>query len=169
MVPASASAHILDRQGPITVLLHTDPNDQPQAHAKSQFLFIVANDNRVFSFDDYDTQVVVETNGKTLFDKKVFAPPKSFNSMIVDYTFPSIGVFDVTIKGTPKNGTKAEPFTADFTLRVDQIATASSQSHIWIILFAGAGGVVLILLFLRYVIGIKLKKPTIKKNPASPD
>lgn len=119
--PQYVGAHILRTDRTISALLHVDPDDTPVAHMQSVLSFEFEDKTNQFSINNCNCILAIKNNGHTIYAQKL-SPNNTSSTHLVGtnalYTFPQIGVYDVTLVGTPKTQDAFQPFTLSFFLRV---------------------------------------------------
>jgi hypothetical protein len=128
--PWLVQAHTLKTDGQITVLLHTDPDDDPVAGREATILLSVTDPASQFNPADCDCLVTVAEKNRQLLS---IHPPTSRQTSIYDFavpiTFPERAVYQITLSGTPKSAGQFQPFAVTYDLRVDrQVAPAPTQN-----------------------------------------
>lgn len=123
VVPAAASAHELKTDNTIGVVLHVNPNDDPIAGESSNFFFDIKDKSNQFDLANCDCYVIVAQQNKELSKQ-----PLLTSSSAVSYTFPSKGIYTVSLQGKPYDAASFTPFAVNYTIRVDKVATVSGVS-----------------------------------------
>jgi hypothetical protein len=140
-IPAPASAHVLKVDGTIGAVLHIDPNDSPEAGTPASIFFDLKDSSGKFSIEKCACAVTITEGDKTVFNRNLIS------LAAVTYTFPEIGLYDVSLSGSPKDGASFDAFKLSYDIRVEtanENATAHNnknffQEHIThIVLFGGA-------------------------------
>lgn len=142
-----ALAHEYQSDGSVTVLLHTNPDDDPIAAEPASLFFQVTDTANRFDAAKCDCSVTVSNEGKSLFAGFLFRiEGASIYAFTVPFTFPKKAVYSISVAGSPKTAGDFQKFAVKFDLRVDRTAdnaaAASPRDH-WLpylflgILFAG--------------------------------
>lgn len=140
LLPTASFAHVYATDGPIRVLLHTDPDDNPPTHEQSQLNFYAFDDENKFLGTQCTCAVVVTGNGATILNQKIFTDQNAAkNIAAVPIVFPKLGVYTITLTGQPITGASFHPFTLHYTVRVAQEGkvVASSASRTSLLVNAG--------------------------------
>ena len=128
-----ASAHVLETDNGVSAILHLKPDDNPIAGKAVPVNLLFSNDVGGFKLNDYKVQLRLLENSTLKFSGSV--QPLFFGSATegeVMATFPSAGVYDVKVIGTP-TAKDAPPFSLTFDVKVAAKATNASKT--------GLGGV----------------------------
>jgi hypothetical protein len=140
-VATPVSAHVLKVDGTIGAVLHIDPNDSPEAGTPASIFFDLKDSSGKFSIEKCACAVTITENGKTVFTRNLIS------LAAVTFTFPEIGLYDVSLSGLPKDGASFDAFKLSYDIRVETAnETANTQNnknffqeHIThIVLFGGA-------------------------------
>ncbi len=122
-----ASAHLLEQNNGISAVLHMPPDDNPQAGQITKLYLSFGNSANQFRLQNCTCQVSIKNNGRTLLTT---TPQPAQNgaplNSVASITFPAIGVYDVIVIGSAKNG-EFQAFQLDYLVRV-ATATASRST-----------------------------------------
>lgn len=128
--PLLAQAHTLKTDGEITVLLHTDPDDDPTADRPATILLAITDQTSQFNPADCDCLVTVAEKNRQLLS---LHPQASQQTSIYDFavpvTFPDRAVYQIMLSGTPKSAGQFQPFAVTYDLRVDRQAAAAPNQN----------------------------------------
>lgn len=139
LLPKAASAHTFAYDGPIRVLLHVDPQDDPPTNTQAQLFFILSDKDDKFLGSHCNCTLIVSGNGKTLLKQKVFTDKSADNNVTTaSFVFPRLGVYQISLYGQPKKGFDFHSFRLDYTQRVSQVGedVKTSRSPL-IVIIAG--------------------------------
>jgi hypothetical protein len=119
--PASAHIYITDRN--ITVLLHTNPDDDPIVNQPASMLFEITDKTNRFQVADCDCSVMISRQGQMLLNSPLltFNTP-SIYEFTMPFTFPEKAVYEITFTGKPKTANAFQAFQVQYNLRVDRDA-----------------------------------------------
>jgi len=119
-----ASAHVLKEDNGISAVLHIPPAQQTQLD------FSFSSQQSTFSLKNCDCQVIVQANGNTIQTEPLGAGSEdSGASAAASVTFPSIGVYDVIVEGSAKDGA-FKSFKLDYVERVATSAVATTSQPV---------------------------------------
>lgn len=121
----STDAHVVKTDGEITASLHIDPADNPIAGDSASLIFLFDDETNRFRTTICDCRVTIssaENPEEKLFDRML---PRTG---VLSFTFPSKGIYTVTLDGTPKQGFTFQNIHTSFDIRVDRDA-AETQSE----------------------------------------
>lgn len=150
VVPLPLSAHVLKQDGPISGVLHMPPSDAPSAGASQKLGIAFGDPKNTFNINKCQCKVVLQLNDKavqTVSLKPYFKDSKL--SSTSEVMFPSIGIYDVLIKGSATDESFAD-FQLDYVVRVATSADgsqASIQGDGTSILIIAAGSLVILAMF----------------------
>lgn len=129
LLPAVTFAHTYESEGPIRVLLHTDPDDNPPTHNPTQLDFSVFDDTNQFLGSHCSCTVTVSGNGKTILKQAILTGANADkNVATVPVIFPQLGTYTVTISGQPKPGSDFHPFTLNYKVPVTTEGSAPAHT-----------------------------------------
>ena len=126
LFPLPASAHILKTDGQIGAILHVDPDDDPFIGQPASLYFELKDTSGQFSAANCTCQVDIATDGKSLVKQP--GTPSTTNGIGFSYTFPSAGVYTLTLTGQPVTPGAFQPFTLVYAQRVAREAVDQSSS-----------------------------------------
>jgi hypothetical protein len=145
-LPLAASAHVIQTDGSIEALLHINPDDKPLAGQTAGLTFTLTDSGNKFSAQSCDCRIIIKNGSQTLLDRPVTAREARSGRVIwVDYTFPYQSVYDVTLKGAPRQADGFQAFQLDYDdVRVERgtIKAAASPLITWGVV--GVGGIALL-------------------------
>ncbi len=127
-LPFSATAHVTKADGPMKVMVHMDPDDEPIAGQATALHLLFKHSDGLFELENctctaqivpYKDLADVAENA----DKVVLEPSmrESSGSRVYSFThtFPTKGMYAIIVEGTPKDST-FEPFRIVFDKRVER-------------------------------------------------
>jgi hypothetical protein len=125
-----ALAHVLKNDGPIGVLLHVNPDDDPIVGQPAALLFSVTDSTNRFDPAACNCMVTISEQGKQLFSGSMLrlGSAASIYSLTLPFTFPEKAVYHIVASGHPKNGKSFQNFQVDYDLRVDRGTDAQPAS-----------------------------------------
>jgi len=128
-LPAVSLAHTYASDGPIRVLLHTDPDDNPPTHNPTQLDFSVFDDTNQFLGSRCNCAVTVTGNGKTILKQAIFTGKDADkNVTTVPVIFPQLGTYTVNIAGQPKPGSDFHAFNLNYKVPVNTEGSAGGAA-----------------------------------------
>jgi hypothetical protein len=164
-----ASAHVLKEDNGISAVLHIPPEDTPEANTATELDLSFGDNANAFSLPDCNCKVTVK-NGPQVIYQAVPKPALEGATLdsIVNVNFPVIGVYDVIVDGSAKDG-KFQPFHLDYLVRVATSATGgetmkTSKGAGSEVVVIGVGSLA-ILIMLAYN-SISIGGRYVKKKPA---
>ncbi len=133
---APAFAHNVKTSGNVAALFHLEPNHNPKAGDPSKIWFALTKQGgEAIALDQCNCQITVYSNQQVLFQ-----PPlsplnaeryKALPSAVV--MFPKAGIYQVEIKGTPKQEGNFESFKFNYDVTVQPgsvVAPSGSENPI---------------------------------------
>jgi hypothetical protein len=114
-LPLAADAHTLETAGPLSLLLHVDPDDQAKALVPSHLLFEWSDRTGRFRLPECDC-VFRATKENASFP--IEASVVDDHTALAMFTFPEPGVYQVTAEGQPKSPEAFASFSFHFDVRV---------------------------------------------------
>lgn len=130
--PLPVAAHITESDGPISILLHVDPNDDPIAGPPTPLHFLIKDSSNTFSVESCNCQILIGnyTDRESLAQNAhVFALTENAREhsgsrvYSIEHTFPKKGIYSIIVQGAPKAGVAFTPFKVQFNLRVGRADT----------------------------------------------
>src|SRR6185437_2925128 len=99
-----ASAHVTQTDGSISAIMHIEPDDDPIVGQPTDFFFEFLDQASKFKTADCNCTATISQNGKQLFSTQLFktSDTSDFVTPLFSYSFPSKGVYDVQVSGSPK-------------------------------------------------------------------
>lgn len=129
LLPTLSFAHTFRSDGPVTVLLHVDPQDDPSTNGPSQLNFYVFDSQHRFLGANCICSVDVTGNGATILKKVITFNDSGYNHVAhVPIVWPSLGIYQITLVGKPKQSTDFHAFTLNYIQRVDVLGSSPSGS-----------------------------------------
>jgi hypothetical protein len=120
-LPTKISAHVLQTDKDIGVIMHITPDDDPVAGKISEIFLDFKNTDGKFDAKNCECSVSITTAESNLFYSKIFTNPKSDSeSVIVPITFPEKAVYKIEVAGKPKERNTFQPFNISFDVRVSK-------------------------------------------------
>ena len=139
---ARAHSFLTDRD--ITVLLHTNPDDDPIVGQPAAVLLQVTDSTNKYSSSKCDCEISIAEGNKVLFaGPLLYIVGASVYDLTAPFTFPEKAVYQITVTGKPKVVGEFQDFRVEYDLRVDRGSVAPApkpdNSKIW---FMVAGAIV---------------------------
>ena len=142
VLPPWAYAHITKSDGPMSVMLHTDPDDEPIGGTPTLFHVLFRTRDTNFSIENCDCLLYVgpyadkdllEKRGHQIAITPALKEKSGSRVYALPYTFPDRkGVYAVIITGSPKEGSEFEPFRIEFSERVARTSGVDTLSNSWL-------------------------------------
>lgn len=121
---AAVKAHEIKTSGTLDILLHMEPLDDPAAGEPGEMYFGVSDSAEKFKFADCACTATVAFEGQELLRYKITAadeaPDWGANVARVNFTFPKIGIYQVTIEGSSNNNNSFAPFKLEYDKRIER-------------------------------------------------
>jgi hypothetical protein len=114
MISQPAFAHILQTDGSIGAVLHTDPDDDPIIGKPTGFFFELKDKQGKFKLENCDCTFSISTNGKEIFSQPLSKDASSF------FTFSKKGLYQIQLTGKPNTANLFQSFTVQYNLRVEK-------------------------------------------------
>jgi hypothetical protein len=112
----TASAHTLDLDGDIAVVLHVNPNDMPVSSSPTSFILFFNDSTNRFALSKCNCKATILEDTQTIVTEQLVASsPLQSNDPI---TFPKPDVYTIEVSGKPKDGHAFQPFFVSYTVRV---------------------------------------------------
>ena len=154
MLGHPVQAHILNQDNGIYAILHIDPDDNPQAGTPTILLLTFGANDGTFVLGDCACNVSVQSNNQTIYKTSpVPAFVGSSYQAISKVTFPSIGIYQLTVNGSSKTH-KFPNFSLNYVVRVStssQVPTKVADISL-VVIFSIAGAVIFILVAMVAII-----------------
>lgn len=151
--PLFALAHEWQTDGAITVLLHTNPNDDPVADQPAELLFGITDTTKHFSVSNCDCAVTISKGAEQIASAPLttLAPEPTIFSFSMPFTFPKAAVYHIVVTGSPKTSGAFQKFQVAYDLRVERDPNAVPSGLDWMSYLAIAGVVLIILISVYFV------------------
>ena len=155
--PQTIFAHVLQTDGSIGVVFHTDPDDDPIAEQPTAFFFHIKDRQNKFSFEKCQCEVTVSEHGKTINTQTITKGSTT-------YTFPKEDNYKVIFSGQPKTNEDFQKFALTYDVSVThdnkpQVIQKPSTNATQFPFMIKAGSVLLFIICITLLI-IKKKKPS---------
>jgi hypothetical protein len=168
LLPLSLGAHEIKTSGTLNILLHMEPLDNPAAKEDAQLLFSVEDTAAKFKFADCTCRVIVKSfDNKELLNRLVTpaddAPDWGVNVARIEFVFPEIGIYRVSLQGTSKNNTFTD-FNLEYDKRIERESVNESLSKVeedsedWFQNYYIIGGAIIIFGIIIYEVSNRLRK-----------
>ena len=123
-VPLLVSAHTLQTDGNIGAVLHIDPNDDPVAMQPAHLYFSIQDTTKKFSPQNCNCSLTIALQNKSVLDQPITQTEAS--TIEIPFTFPTAGVYTVTLAGKPKTAGTFSNFSLIYNTRVERGAVTNS-------------------------------------------
>ncbi|MBV9159436.1 MAG: hypothetical protein JO019_02440 [Candidatus Kaiserbacteria bacterium] len=124
-LPLAASAHVLKTSGTMGIVLHLDPEDEPQAGVVTPIYLAFKDTAGRFKFSECDCRMYIAPYAQkdsidTSKASDAFLHTHGGDELNADATFvfPKPDVYALEVVGTPKDGSSFTPFTVLYDVRV---------------------------------------------------
>jgi hypothetical protein len=158
----SASAHTLDLDGDIAVILHVNPNDMPNSGSPTSFILFFNDSTNRFALSKCDCRATILEGTQTIETEQLIdSQPLQSNDPI---TFPKPDVYTIEVDGKPKELHAFQPFFVSYNVRVvpktsaTVIKSDTVPIEVWIVL-----GVIVVPIF-TYVIMLNIRERKQRKR-----
>jgi hypothetical protein len=131
IVPA-VSAHVIEGDGSIAILLHLEPNDDPIIGKAAVAKFTVSDSSNEFAFEKCDCMFSVthtEQDGRPEVTPAAFLIENKGRLASFSYVFKE-GDYVLTLAAVPKPGAKFNPFTTVFNVQITNDGSTFAPPHI---------------------------------------
>ncbi len=120
-VPLIASAHALEANKDIGIVLHIDPSDTPVPGSPSRIYLEFKNKNGAFSISECSCALSIAKHGSAAVFRVALAQSQADPALAdASFSFPSAGVYTLRVEGVPVSGPGFTPFDATFDVRVSE-------------------------------------------------
>lgn len=120
MFPAKTFAHVLQANRDVGVIMHIAPDDDPVAGKESEIFLEFKDPNGKFDPKNCDCSILITTNDSNLYYKKIFGDQNTKQTLLLPFTFPEKGIYNIEITGKPKKKDAFGPFNISFDVRVSR-------------------------------------------------
>jgi hypothetical protein len=124
IIASPAAAHYYETDGSISALMHIHPNDTPAAKEPTDIGFQIIDTAKKFKGYGCDCSVEIFQDGKQVFQTQlnILAADTRLQDKLFTVTFPEKAVYSIRLIGKPKTNQVFQPFTLDYSVRVDRDA-----------------------------------------------
>lgn len=146
LVPAITSAHVLETNNTVGVVIHVDPDDDPIVGQPATFFLDFKDRENKFKLEQCDCKVSITKDSKEVFNLPLTTSSFSF-------IFPGKGAYQIKVIGKPPKEDEDlfKPFTINHDLQITREAPAK-KANSWLtthtLHLVAAVGVVIYALFL---------------------
>ena len=147
-----ASAHIYRTDGAITVLLHTNPDDDPIVGQPAMLLFQVSDTTNHFNASKCVCKITISNQDQQLFSGQLqgLGTAPSIYDLTIPFTFPVQAVYGIDVAGQPQTAGNFQSFQLHYDLRVSRIVIQPDKftnPMIWIASGILMAGVIILILY----------------------
>lgn len=124
-IPLLSYAHQTKTDGPISIQLHVEPNDEPKTGGPT-VMYIINDSEQAMSFADCDCMVSIVPSAergkpdRTESIELIAGEMLSATVYKIEHTFTVPDVYAISLAGKPKTGANFEPFMIEFSVRVEE-------------------------------------------------
>jgi hypothetical protein len=119
-------AHTIKTDGDVGATFHLEPNHNPRAGESSRVWFaLTRRGGQPIPLSQCNCQLKISPQSSVQKEAKVINPPLKAISAEkyqgipgADFVFPSAGIYELEISGTPKAGGQFQPFKLFYTVTV---------------------------------------------------
>lgn len=119
-----AYAHVLKKDGPIGVVLHINPEDDPYVGQPADFFFDIKDTSNKFDASRCNCVAKILKNNQEIYSQSLDS------SVTFVYSFPEKAIYQVILKGQPSEGSPFQPFEIKYDIRVSREQKNSSQNFL---------------------------------------
>lgn len=112
----TASAHILESDGPVSAVMHMPPDDNPQAGKPIDVNLSFSSTDGSFTLINYDTKLRIERDGQLLDQADVTRKDGYEREASGEVEVAEPGAYTLVVAGTPQSAGRS--FTLRYTIRV---------------------------------------------------
>lgn len=122
LFPLKVLAHETKYAGDIGVLLHTEPDDSPITEEPAQLYFAFTDGDESFTLSSCNCTVRIEQDENLLETGALRQADASYGSNVgyFDFIFPTKGVYQVILIGSPLEPSSYHDFEIAYDLRVER-------------------------------------------------
>lgn len=121
-LPISTSAHVLETSNEIGAVIHIDPEDDPIVNEPSVIYFEITDKSGKFSLNSCSCVVTISNSETELIHQSLITP-------VMNYTFPSAGVYTIKLSGKPTTANNFKEFTLSWDFRVTRTKSFDSNPN----------------------------------------
>lgn len=126
---SNVSAHTLETDGTMGVIMHTDPEDNPQVNQKALIYFDLKDSLNKFDHAKCDCKALILKEQNTLFENALsFLDQSGEYSATTNFTFPEKGNYTIRLEGVSKDGS-FQNFNLNYDLSVGAKGSGSAAPH----------------------------------------
>ncbi len=134
---APVYAHQIKTSGTMSILQHSDPNDEPVAGMTTTLYLNITDSAGTFSAQHCDCTVyiapyrsleTIETTGVS-FDFETGLTHTYNENYSLEYVFPDRDVYAIVVEGAPRESGKFSPFRIVFDIRVAHEVSPSKEDQ----------------------------------------
>lgn len=157
-------AHVHERSGDISALIHITPDDKPVANEDAVIHLGIQDNNENIYVPNCSCTVSIKKDGEEVLKYKIvenFGDDATLYNAYVPLKFPSAGAYDIVLSGTVHKDDEHKEFSLNFATYVEEGQTSveevqKTQDSFPITLAACILAVILIILL--YIVFIRKKK-----------
>ncbi|HEY9832510.1 MAG TPA: hypothetical protein V6D26_18130 [Stenomitos sp.] len=121
-----AAAHTVGISGDVAATFHITPNHNPKAGKSTQAWFaLTRKGGQPIPLSQCNCQLLVYSKPRSQKARPLLTPPLRAISAEqyrgipgADIVFPTVGAYELELKGTAKSGARFRPFTLNYTVNV---------------------------------------------------
>ena len=145
-LPGTASAHVLKNDGDIGAVMHVEPDDNPLAGVPVTYQLVFNDTSHRFSLSTCDCTATIQTIGGVVKTEAINTKHELDSKSTV--TFPEPDVYTLRVRGEPKVAGAFQPFTLNYTIRVNPGGVQFQE--VPPLLWAGLGSAVMLAILAAY-------------------
>lgn len=121
-------AHVLLTDGPVGVVLHIEPDDDPIVGQRSPIFFEFKDKEGRFSPAQCNCRVRLLRDSKEISNQSLVSAEGSGAEMSAVVVFPERALYQLQISGAPRNTGVFQPFTLIKDVRVDRVPSSQDNA-----------------------------------------
>ncbi len=116
-----AQAHILQTDGSIGVVMHSDPDDSPIVNQPATFYFDLKDTSSKFNGGNCDCRLVISQGDKTFYDQAVeYKADDDGFAASARYALPAEGNYILSLTGKPKKDQDFKDFKLSYQIQASE-------------------------------------------------
>lgn len=124
-------AHTVKSEGSIGAVLHIDPGDSPIANDPSHIFIEFKDKENNFSLDKCSCQLFIYQNNQLISQQSLEKSGTDALSAVVNFEFPSSGIYKLEVNGRPLDGSDFKNFTFGYDIRVEASSNIVATKPNW--------------------------------------
>lgn len=120
--PVIAPAHETKVTGPLSILLHMEPQDSPIVGKAAELFTAFSDVNGTFLLEHCHCEIKI-LSGKTVLLEQTLTPTDGVygsNVARTEFTFPQKGIYVVSVSGNVSDDANELPFMVSYNVRIER-------------------------------------------------